>query len=60
MRGGTPVIKNNVTIYTGSVVTGDIELQDGCTVGALSYVAKSVIQYDVVAGAPAKSIKRKE
>lgn len=57
--GGIPLIKNNVTVYTGAVVTGDIELQDGCTIGALSFVTTDVAASDLVVGAPAKSVRKK-
>lgn len=53
------MIKNNVTVYTGAVVTGDIELQDGCTIGALSFVTTDVAASDLVVGAPAKSVRKK-
>lgn len=53
-RGGVPTVGNNVTIYTNSVITGAIKLEDNCTIGALSFVNKSVKENTTVVGSPAK------
>lgn len=42
----------------GSVVLGDIEIGDGVTIGANAVVVKSIPAGCVVAGVPAKIIKR--
>lgn len=55
-----PAVENNVTIYPGAVVTGKITLHDGCTVGALSYVSHDVDAGCLVAGAPAKLLRREK
>jgi serine acetyltransferase len=47
--GGIPSIGNNVTVFTGSVVVGNIMLNDSCTIGALSFVDKDVDQEALVA-----------
>lgn len=52
-----PIIEDDVTIYPGAVVVGEIILHKGCTVGANSYVAHDVDENTVVAGAPAKRIR---
>ena len=57
-HGGKPTILDNVTVYTNSVVCGDITLHDGCFVGAQSYLDKDVEEGVYVAGVPAKIIKR--
>lgn len=54
-----PIIGNDVTICTGAVICGGVVLEDGCTVGANSYVDKNVLKQTVVAGLPAKVIKKK-
>lgn len=54
-----PIIENDVTICTGAVICGGVVLEDGCTVGANSYVDKNVLKQTVVAGLPAKVIKKK-
>ena len=52
-----PRIGNRVDIGSNSVILGDIELGDGCVVGAGSVVTKSVLPNSVVAGNPAKAIR---
>lgn len=54
-----PIIGNDVTICTGAIICGGVMLEDGCTVGANSYVDKNVLKQTVVAGLPAKVIKKK-
>ena len=40
--GGIPIVEDDVTIYPGAVVCGEITLRNRCTVGALTYVDKDV------------------
>lgn len=47
----------HVVIGTGSVVLPGVTLLDGCSVGALSLVNKSVEKFKVIVGNPAKVIK---
>lgn len=56
--GGIPVVKKNVSVYTGAVVCGSITLNDGCVVGANSYVSRDVEENCLVAGLPAKMLKK--
>lgn len=51
-----PSIGDNVTIFTGAVVLGPIEIGDNVSVGANAVVTKDVISNVVVAGAPAKQV----
>lgn len=53
----TPIIGDNVTVYTGSVVVGGITIGDNVTIGAGSIVIKDIPSNCVVAGNPAKVIK---
>lgn len=39
-HGEKPIILDDVTVYTNSVVCGGIILHDGCSVGAMSYMEK--------------------
>lgn len=55
-KEGVPIIGNNVTIYTGAVVTGKVTLHDNCVVGANAFVNKDVAANTIVAGLPAKVI----
>ena len=53
-----PVIGDNVKIYTGAVVLGDISIGNNVIIGACSVVLKSVPDDCVVAGNPARVIRR--
>ena len=60
-NGGEPIIKDNVTIYTGATVIGNIILESGIRVGANALVNKSFQEKNVVlGGVPAKIISRKK
>lgn len=56
--GGQPKLGNNVKVYTGAVVLGDINIGDNAVIGALSVVLKDVPANCVVAGNPARIVKR--
>lgn len=56
-REHRPIIGNNVTIATGSVVLGRITIADNVIVAANSVVLYSVPENVIVAGAPAKVLK---
>jgi putative colanic acid biosynthesis acetyltransferase WcaB len=61
MRNGPadcPAIGNNVDIGSNSVVLGSIRIGDNAVIGAGSVVLHDVAPGDVVAGNPARSIKR--
>lgn len=45
-----PVIGNNVTIYTGSIIIGDITIGDNVIIGAGSLIVKSIPANTVVGG----------
>lgn len=53
-----PKVDDNVTVYTGAVVTGDICLHKGVIVAANSFVNKDVPRDTLVGGVPAKFIKK--
>ncbi|MBT1179932.1 serine O-acetyltransferase [Bifidobacterium vespertilionis] len=52
-----PVIGDNVTIYTGSIVSGGINIGNNVQIGAGSVVMKDVPDNCVVVGNPARIIK---
>jgi len=56
--GGAPRIESNADIGSNCVVIGSIIVGTGAVVGAGSVVLKDVAAGDVVAGNPAKSLKR--
>lgn len=60
-NGKYPKLGNNVIIYPGSVIIGDVELGDNVIVGANSVVTHSFPENSIIAGNPAKIINyRKE
>ena len=58
-KGGQlmPIIGNNVSINTGAVVVGPINVGDNVIIGANSYVDKDIQSNVVIAGNPAKIIR---
>ena len=58
--GKKPRIGNNVKICAGAIVIGDITIGDNVIVGAGSVVVKDVPNNVIVAGVPARIIKRIE
>lgn len=60
LDGEAPIVKDDVTIFAGAIVIGKITLNDKCMIGALSFVNKDVEKNTVVAGNPAKMIKKME
>lgn len=49
-----PTVGNDVTIYAGACLIGDITIGDGAVIGANSVVTKDVAAHTTVAGVPAK------
>ena len=56
--GGRPTLGNNVKVYTGAVVLGDIHIGNNSQIGALSVVLKDVPENCTVVGNPAHIVKR--
>ena len=54
------VIGKHVVIGSSSVLLPGVILTDGCSVGAMSLVNKSVYSQDVMAGIPIKKIKERK
>ena len=57
-KGGTPVIGNNVEIYAGASIIGDVTIGDNVTIGAGAVVVKDIPSNCTVVGNPARIIKR--
>jgi serine O-acetyltransferase len=56
--GGNPVIKGHVDIGAGAKILGGITLHEHALVGANAVVTHDVQSYEVVAGIPAKVVKK--
>lgn len=50
-------IGNDVWIGAGSIILKDVTIGDGAVIGAGSVVTKSIPEYEIWAGNPAKKIK---
>lgn len=56
-NGGRPSIGNNVIIYAGSMVLGDITIGENSIIGANSVVTRSCPPGSVLTGSPARIIR---
>jgi galactoside O-acetyltransferase len=52
-------LKKHVIVGSGSIILPNVTLEDGVAVGALSLVKKSVSEYKIVSGNPAKFLKNR-
>jgi serine O-acetyltransferase len=57
VNGKRPTIGNNVSIFTGAIVIGDITIGDNVKIGAGAVVVKDVPNNTTVVGNPAKALK---
>ena len=55
--GGVPVVGDDVIVYTGATVIGNVELGDGCVIAAGAVVTTDVPAHSLFAGVPAKLVK---
>lgn len=55
-EGGRPHIGNNVIMYAGSMILGNVTIGDGCIIGANSVVMHSCPANSILVGNPAKII----
>lgn len=58
INGKRPTIGNNVSIYTGAIVIGDITIGNNVNIGAGAVVIKNVPDNCTAVGNPAKIIKK--
>ena len=59
INGKAPIVGDNVTIWAGVSVIGDVHLGNNVEIGANSVVVKNVPDKVVVVGIPAKILKQK-
>lgn len=52
-----PIIGNNVIIYSGAKIIGNVRVGDNAIIGANAVVTKNVPKNAIVGGVPAKIIK---
>lgn len=57
-KGFFPTLEKNAIIYSNSIVLGNVTVGEGAVVGANSVVTRDVPPYTLVAGAPAKVVKK--
>ena len=57
-HSGLPIIGNNVSIGAHAIILGDVKIGDNSIIGAGAVVVKDVEANTVVAGNPAKIIKK--
>ena len=56
---GTVLISKHVLIGTGSIVFPNLTIGEGCAIGVMSLVNKSLDPWGIYAGIPAKRIKER-
>lgn len=57
-KGFYPMLGDNVTVFAGAKLIGQINIGNNVIIGANSVVNKDIPPYSVVAGIPARIIKR--
>lgn len=55
---GKPIIKDNVTLFTGALCIGDISIEDNVVVGGNAVLNKNTVTGGIYIGAPAVNIKQ--
>lgn len=53
-----PIVGNNVTIGLDSIILGPVTVGDGAVISGQSFVVKDVPPYSVVAGSPARVVRK--
>ncbi len=57
--GDVPVLGNNVSICSNSIVIGNIKLSDNITIGANSFVNRDLLEPETYVGNPVKRVNKK-
>ena len=58
-NGKYPIIGDNVTVYSGTIIIGEIHIGNNVIIGANSLVNKDIEDDVIVAGNPAKIIRKR-
>ncbi len=58
-QAGSPIIEDDVNLWTGSLIVGPVTVGRGATVGGNSVVVRNVLPGDTVLGIPARTVFRK-
>lgn len=56
-RSGYPVVGDNVIIYTGAKIIGNVKIGHDCIIGANAVVVQDIPDHSVAGGIPARVIK---
>ncbi|MBV8951962.1 MAG: serine acetyltransferase [Actinobacteria bacterium] len=55
-RGGSPVLGDNVQVYAGAKILGEVTIGDGAQIGANAVVIDDVPPYHTAVGVPARCL----
>jgi len=60
VKGGLVILKKHVIVGAGSIIMPGIVLDEGASVGALTFVRKSVPSYTIISGNPAIVVGKRD
>ena len=59
-NGGKPIIGNNVTIYSGVIIIGNVKIGDNCIIAAGTVINKDVMQNTLCVGKGFRTLELKQ
>lgn len=59
-KNGVPSVGDNVTVYTGGICIGKVELGDNCIIGANAFVSQDVLPGQTMIGTKAKVLEKEK
>jgi galactoside O-acetyltransferase len=59
VTGGPVILRKHALVGSGSLIMPDLEIGEGTSVGAMSFVNKTLEQYSIYAGIPARFLKKR-
>lgn len=60
VKGGLVVLKKYTQVGAGCIIMPDLEIGEGVSVGAMSFVNESLPEWTIYAGVPARKIKERK